>query len=141
MEDGSKYERAVGLVEAMDDGERLQFYAWLSQRMGWHYAPKVKGDRERLRHYAEVMGGIVGGDVMARTRSRDIVTGRSIVMHRMLSEGVTTVWLGRMFGLSHCTVMSARANVEDWIMMPHMHKNEVAVYSMFNEKIEEDGKD
>lgn len=141
MENKGKYERVIELVEDLLPDQRLRLYAWLSQRMGWHYVPKVALKQDRLRLYVSVMNEIVGGDIMVRTRERDIVIGRNIVMHRLLSEGCSTEWIGKQFGLSHCTVIHARGVVEDWLMASRIFKDEVGIYRKFNQIIEGNGKD
>lgn len=141
MENESKYERAVELVEDLLPDQRLRLYAWLSQRLGWHYVPKVALKQDRFRLYVGIMNDIVGGDIRRRTRERDIVVGRYIVMHRLLTEGCSTEWIGKQFGLSHCTVIHARGMVEEWLMASRMYLNEVGIYRKFNKIIEENGKD
>ena len=137
METQERYDRAVELIEDMPSEERLRFFAWLSGRMGWHYTPKVEFKQDRLRRYVRVMNGLVGDDIMRRTRERDIVIGRQIVMYRMLVEGCSTEWVGKVFEMSHCTVIHARRTVEDWLVMPRAYPNEMAVYRKFNQTIDE----
>lgn len=138
MEKEERYERAVELVENMKAEERLRFYSWLSRRMGWHYAPKAALRADRFKLYVRVMNGIVGGDICSRSRQRDIVKGRQIVMHRLVSEGGSTEWVGRQFGASHCTVIHSRNVVEDWLVMPRAYMDEVAIYRKFNQIIDKE---
>ena len=141
MESESKYERAVELVEGLASDERLRLYAWLSLRMGWNSTPKTGCREERLQHYVEVMNGIVGADIRERSRKREIVVARNIVMHRMLVEGATQTWVGEQFGMGHCAVIVARRMVENMLMMPRAYMDEMTIYRKFNDKINENGED
>lgn len=138
MEKEERYGRAVELVENMKDDERLRFYSWLSRRMGWHYAPKAALKIDRLKLYVKVMNGIIGADIRQRSRQRNVVMGRYIVIHRLLAEGASTVWVGKMFGVTHCTSIHARGVVEDWLLMPRVYMDEVAIYRKFNQIIDKE---
>lgn len=124
---GSRFWDVVSLLREMDDGELLEVYRYIGTKLV---------SRKRLSdYYICAMNEILGVDVRRRTRLRQVLWGRFIVIYELLCHGWTTKMAGAAFGLDHSTVVNARKQVRNMLEMPWMYTDEIDIYKEFKRRI------
>ena len=129
MESGrsEKVERVVALLSTMSPVECREVW----RRMGCE-----KEMPEYAKMCVAVMNGIIGRDIMERTRIGEVVWGRYMVMYELVDRGWSTLSVGRVFGMDHSSVVHGRECVREMLRRPSMYKAEMMVWDVFIKRIE-----
>lgn len=126
------------IIEALDRLPRKQLqkvYGYLSQKRLWRDTDGGRTPIGDFEEYIRVMNGIVGRDVRTKSHSRDVAWGRFVIMHRLAMEGLPLTFIGRLFGVRHCTVIYARDAVDRMLASPKLFPYEMTVYHEFYKRI------
>lgn len=126
------------IIEALDRLPRKQLqkvYKYLSQMRLWRDADVRGTSKGDFEEYVRVMNEIVGRDVREKSKCRDVVWGRFVVIHRLAMEGLPLTYIGRLFGIRHCSVIYARDSVDRLLASPRFFPYEMSVYSEFYKRI------
>ena len=129
------YEEIIEALNRLPRKQLQKVYSYLSQMRLWRDMESVRTPREDFEGYVEVMNEIVGTDIMAKSRSRDLVWGRFVVMHKLAMEGCSLTSIGRLFGVGHCAVIYARDTVDRMLASPKLFPYEMTVYHEFYKRI------
>lgn len=92
----------------------------------------ARSDTER---YAGVLSGIVGKDILRRSRKSDVVWARYMVAYVLRTDGYSLHVIGRSLGLSHSLVVYAVKNVEKMLQYPNMYPIEREIWMEFQKSL------
>lgn len=129
------YEEVIAILDRMPRKELRKVYNYLSQMKLWRDGEKRDTPGEDYREYVKVMNDIIGVDVRGKGRSRDLVWGRYVIMHKMAMDGCPVTHIGKLFGVTHCTVIYARDTVDKMLLSPRMFPYEMTVYHEFYKRL------
>ncbi len=99
------------------------------------YGKKV-GVSEHLDEYVRVMGEVVGGDILKRSRAREMVWGRYLVAYKLSLEGFSNRSIGEMLGLDRVSIIHALEMVGGMMEHPMMFLKEMNIWDKFNDSLE-----
>lgn len=99
------------------------------------YGKKV-GVSEHLDEYVRVMGEVVGGDILKRSRAREMVWGRYLVAYKLSLEGFSNRSIGDMLGLDRVSIIHALEMVGGMMVHPMMFLKEMNIWDKFNDSLE-----
>lgn len=129
------YEEVIAILDKMPRKELRQVYNYLSQKRLWRNDESRETPTEDFRAYVQMMNEIVGTDILEKGRSRDLVWARYVIMHKMAMDGCPLTYIGKLFKISHCTVIYARDTVDRMLLSPRMFPYEMTVYHEFYKRI------
>lgn len=81
------------------------------------------------------MSGIIGRDILVRSRERPVVWGRAMVAYTMRKDGMTLYHIAHALDLNHSTIVYAVKNVKRMLRYPSMYSNEWRIWQEFNERL------
>ena len=85
--------------------------------------------------YIEIMSGIIGSDVLERTRRQIKVWARSLIAYQMRIDGETFMAIGEHLGITHATVIHGINQVEKMLTYPHMYSDLVELWAEFQKRL------
>lgn len=115
--------KIMKMLVKMNDRELFELYQYLG---GKAIPPEMRSD-----FYVSIMNRIIGFDIRERSRRRDVVWGRYIVIHELLNDGWSCTVVGDVFGMNHSSVSHASAQVSMMLDMPRMYSMEYDIYRKF----------
>ena len=119
--------KIMKILVKMSDSELHSLYQYLGGKM---IPPEMRSD-----FYVSLMNEVTGLNIKDRSRRRDVVWGRYIVIHELLLDGWSSTKVGYVFGMDHSSVSHASSQVEMMLDMPGMYSMEYDIYRKFKSYI------
>lgn len=108
---------------------------YCSYREGCERYPLRELPNGMAGRFVEVMSGIVGKNVLDRSRRWDMVWGRNIVAFQLLQNGLSLGKVGKLLGMDHSTVYHCKTQVKAMLRTPSMYQREIEIWNKFQETI------
>ena len=86
--------------------------------------------------YVSILSGIIGRNILERSRDRMLVWARNMVFYQLANDGYPICAIGRFMGFNHATVIYGKRQVENMLSFPGMYKEEYGVWLNFKKIIE-----
>lgn len=83
--------------------------------------------------YAGILSALVGSNILAHSRKRELVWARNMACYRLVMDGYSQGQVGKFMGLNHATVFHGKEQVANMLEMPSMYPTEVRVWEKFTE--------
>lgn len=124
---GNVLKKIMKMLVKMSDNELQSLYKYL---VGKTIPPEMRSDL-----YVSLMNEVTGVDIKDRSRRRDVVWGRYIVINELLEDGWSSTRVGDVFCMDHSSVSHASSQVKMMLDMPGMYSMEYEIYKKFKSYI------
>lgn len=91
-----------------------------------------------LRRYRSLMIGLIGRDILCKSRDHEIVWARNIVIYALYNEGIKPRVIGSLLGLDRSTTIYARNQVRNMMKYQSMYNEEYGLFLKFFNKLRQD---
>ncbi len=82
--------------------------------------------------------GVSSKDILSRSRKREYVVPRYVIIHILRMEGKTLQYIGKLINNQHhATILHSVRCVEDWLNYPDYYKAEINIYNKAKKMFEE----
>ena len=82
--------------------------------------------------------GVSSKDILSRSRKREYVVPRYVIIHILRMEGKTLQYIGKLINNQHhATILHSVRCVEDWLNYPDYYKPEINIYNKAKKMFEE----
>lgn len=82
--------------------------------------------------------GVSSKDILSRSRKREYVIPRYVIIHILRMEGKTLQYIGKLINNQHhATILHSVRCVEDWLNYPDYYKPEINIYNKAKKMFEE----
>lgn len=81
--------------------------------------------------YVGIMSGLLGRNVMERSREHMLVWARYMICYKLLMSGYSQPKVGKELNLNHATVCHGKKQVETMLKYPGMYPEETCLWEKF----------
>lgn len=127
--------KVISALDGLSREEKCEIYRHIAGSDLWKPIPNLVGLPAEADLCIRTMNEVTGNDIRQRSRRRDLVWGRFIVIHELLGKGWSTNAVGNVFGMDHSSVIHGRDCVRMMIRMPKMYPSESLIWGYFKKRL------